>query len=181
VINNHVHPISQHGPFRNNLNCCRRWSNRWHLLHHVLPLQELGTSDLKHKIDYTQTRTQPRSKLKDVCIWKDAYRKVGALLEHTVKILLYDCSVPISEDMTIQAIHPPCAWDSHCSVVWALKHGYCLRGDRVRQNGWLLLYDTQPKSLVAKNYAKTVHVATGGGGYVRRPMTTNDQSNIYHF
>jgi hypothetical protein len=33
--------------------------NRRHLLHHVLPLEELATSDLKHKIDDTQSHTQP--------------------------------------------------------------------------------------------------------------------------
>jgi hypothetical protein len=29
------------------------------VLHHVLPLEELATSGLKHKIDYTQSHTQP--------------------------------------------------------------------------------------------------------------------------
>jgi hypothetical protein len=38
--------------------------NWWHLLHHVLPLEELATSGLKHKIDYTQSCTQPQSKTK---------------------------------------------------------------------------------------------------------------------
>jgi hypothetical protein len=119
-------------PLRNNLNSCRRRMNyrinRWHLLHHVLPLEELATSGLKHKIDYTQSRTQPRSKTKT---W-DTYRKVGALIEHAVKVLLCGCSVPICEDIAIRAIHPPCVCDSQCSVVWALRHGCCLRGDRGR-------------------------------------------------
>jgi hypothetical protein len=45
----------------------------WHLLHHVLPLEELTTSGLKYKINYTQSRIQPRSKLKHAYISKDAY------------------------------------------------------------------------------------------------------------
>jgi hypothetical protein len=91
--------------------------NRWHLFYHVLPLEELATSDLKHKIDYTQSHTQPRSKLKHACISKDAHRKVGALVEHAVKVILCGCSVIVGEDMAIRAIHPPDAWDGHCSVV----------------------------------------------------------------
>jgi hypothetical protein len=54
VINNHVYPISQHDHFRNSLNSCRMWRNyrnMWHLLHHVLPLEELTISGLKHKIN----------------------------------------------------------------------------------------------------------------------------------
>jgi hypothetical protein len=133
VINNPIHPISQHDHLRNNLNSCRRRRNyrinRWHLLHHVLPLEELATSDLKHNIDYTQSRTQPRSKTKT---W-DTYQKVGALVEHTVKVLLCSCSVLVGEDVAIQALHPPYTWDSHCSIVRALKHGCYLRGDRVRE------------------------------------------------
>jgi hypothetical protein len=35
--------------------------------------------------------------------------------------------------MTIQAIHHPCTWDNHCSVVGALRHGCCLRRDRGRE------------------------------------------------
>jgi hypothetical protein len=66
----------------------------WHLLHHVLPLEELATSGLKHKINYTQSRTQ-----------------------HAVKVLLCGWSVPVGEDMAIQALHPPYVWDSHCSIV----------------------------------------------------------------
>jgi hypothetical protein len=91
--------------------------NRWHLIHHVLPLEELATFGLKYKIDYTRSRTQPRSKLKHACISKDAYQKVGALIEHAVKVILCSCSVIVGEDMAIRAIHPPSAWDSHCSVV----------------------------------------------------------------
>jgi hypothetical protein len=53
-----------------------------------------------------------------MCIYiKECLPKVGALVEHTVKILLYDCSVPVNENMTIQAIHPSYAWNNHCSVV----------------------------------------------------------------
>jgi hypothetical protein len=91
--------------------------NRWHLLHHVLLLEELATFGLKHKIDYTQSRTQSRSKLKHVCTSKDAYRKVGALIEHAVNVILYGCSVTVGEDMAIQAIYPSGVWDNHCSVV----------------------------------------------------------------
>jgi hypothetical protein len=46
-----------------------------------------------------------------------AYRKVGVLIEHAVKVLLYAYSVPVDEDMTIQIIHPPCMWDDNCFVV----------------------------------------------------------------
>jgi hypothetical protein len=87
--------------------------NRWHLLYHVIPLKELATSILKHKIDYTQSRTQPRSKTKT---W-DTYRKVGTLVEHAVNVLLCGCSVPIGKDMAIWVIHPPCVWNDHCSIV----------------------------------------------------------------
>jgi hypothetical protein len=75
------------------------------------------TSILKHKIDNTQSCTQPRSKLKHAGISKDAYQKEGALVEHVVKVLLYSCSVPVGEDMAIRAIHPPFAWDGHFSIV----------------------------------------------------------------
>jgi hypothetical protein len=146
VINNHVYPISQHGHFRNNLKGCRRWRNRWHLLHHVLPLEKLTTSDLKDKIDYTQSRTQSRSKLKHACIWKDAYQKVGALVEYAVKVLLCGCSVPVGEDMTIRAIHPPYAWDGQCSIVWALRHVCCLSWDRgrERETEWMATFVWRP-------------------------------------
>jgi hypothetical protein len=144
MINNPVHPISQYGHFSNILNSCRRRRNRWHLLHHALPLEELASSDLKHKIDYTQYHTQPRSKLKHACIWKDAYRKVGALVEHMVKVLLCGCSVPVGKNMAIQAIHPPCACDGHCSVVWALRHGCCLRGDIGRETEWMAAFVWRP-------------------------------------
>jgi hypothetical protein len=142
VINNHVHPISQHDHFRNSLNSCRRRRNKWHLLHHVLSLEELATSDLKHKIDNTQSRTQPWRKLKYACISKDAYRKVGILVEHTVKVLLCGCSVPVGEDMTNRTIHPSYVWDGHCSVVWAWRQGCCLRRDRgrERETKWLATF-----------------------------------------
>jgi hypothetical protein len=77
----------------------------------------MATFGFKHEIDYTQSHTQPRSKLKHACISKDAYRKVEALIEHEVKLLLCGCSVPVDEDMPIRAIHSPCAWDDHCSIV----------------------------------------------------------------
>jgi hypothetical protein len=129
-----LHSIPQHSHIRNNLNSCRRWRNyiinRWHLLHHVLPLEELATSGLKQKIDYTQSRTQPQSKLKHACISMDAYQKVGSHVEHAVKVILCDCSVTVGEDMTIRAIQPPGVWDGHCSLVWDLRHDCCLRGDR---------------------------------------------------
>jgi hypothetical protein len=140
-----MHPISQHSHFRNNLNSYRRWRNymnRWHLLHHVLPLEELATSGLNHKIDYTQSHTQPRSKLKHACISNDAYQKVWTLVEHTVKVLLCGCSVPIGEDMTIQTIHPPYAWDDRCSVVSALRHGWD-RG-RERETEWMTTFVWRP-------------------------------------
>jgi hypothetical protein len=85
---------------------------------------------------------------------EDAYQKVWTLIEYTVNVLLCGCSVPVDEDMAIRTIHPPYAWDGHCSVVWALRHSCCLRGGRWRQNEWLLLYGTQTKSLVAKNSVK---------------------------
>jgi hypothetical protein len=91
--------------------------NSGHLLHHVLPLEELATSSLKHKIDYTQSHTQLRSKLKHAYIPKDAYRKVGALVEHAVKVILCAYSVTVAEDMAIRAIQPPGVWDGHCSIV----------------------------------------------------------------
>jgi hypothetical protein len=129
--------LSQHGYFKNSLNSYRRWRNfrinRWHLLHHVLPLEEQATSGLKHKIDYTQSHTHPRSKLKHACISKDAYWKVRAHVEHAMKVLLCGCLVPVEEDMAIRAIHPPCTWDNHCFVVWALRHGCCLCEDRGRE------------------------------------------------
>jgi hypothetical protein len=44
--------------FRNNYRSRRNCRNIWHLFHHVLPLEELATSNLKHKIGYTQSHTQ---------------------------------------------------------------------------------------------------------------------------
>jgi hypothetical protein len=58
-----IYPISQHDHFRNILNNCRslrNFGNRWHMVYHVLPLEELAISILKHKIDYTQFHTQPK-------------------------------------------------------------------------------------------------------------------------
>jgi hypothetical protein len=86
------------------------------MLHHVLPLEELATSIRKHKIDYKQSRTQLRNKLKNACISKDAYRKVGALVEHAMKVLMCGCSVLVGNDMAIWAIHSPYTWDDHCLV-----------------------------------------------------------------
>jgi hypothetical protein len=34
-----------------------------------------------------------------------------------VKVLLCDCSVQFGGEMAIQAIHSPCAWEDHCSIV----------------------------------------------------------------
>jgi hypothetical protein len=76
-------------------------------------MEELATSGLKHKIDYTQSRTQLRSKTKT---W-DTSRKIWALVEHAVKVLLCGCLVLVGDDMAIQAIHPPYMWGDHCSVV----------------------------------------------------------------
>jgi hypothetical protein len=84
---------------------------------HILSLEELATYGMKHKIDYTQSHTQPRSKLKHACISKDAYQKVWALVGHVVKVILCGCSVTVGEDMAIRVIHPPGTWDSRCSVV----------------------------------------------------------------
>jgi hypothetical protein len=72
MINNPIHHISQHSHFRNSLNSCRRRRNNmnwWHLVHHVFPLDELATSSLKHKIDYTQSHTQPWRKRKHACMY----------------------------------------------------------------------------------------------------------------
>jgi hypothetical protein len=128
-----MHPISQHGHFKNSLNRYERQRNyritRWHMLHHVHLLEELTTSSLTHKIDYTQSCTQLWSKTKT---W-DTYQKVGAHVEHVVKVLLCGCSVPIGADMVIRTINPLCVWDGDCSVVRALRYGYCLRGDRGRE------------------------------------------------
>jgi hypothetical protein len=90
--------------------------NKWHLLHHVLPLEELATFGLEHKIVYTQSHTQSRNKIKHACISIDVYQKVGTHVEHAVKVLLCGCSVPVGEDMPTQAIHTPCVWDGHCSI-----------------------------------------------------------------
>jgi hypothetical protein len=35
--------------------------------------------------------------------------------------------------MAIQTIHPPCTSDSHCFIVWALRHGCYLNRDRGRE------------------------------------------------
>jgi hypothetical protein len=48
-----------------------------------------------------------------VFISNDAYQKVGAHVEHMVKVLLCCCSVPVHEDMTIQTIDPPYTWDGN--------------------------------------------------------------------
>jgi hypothetical protein len=52
------------------------------------------------------------------------------------------------------------------------------QGGRERQNGWLFLYGAKPKSLAAKDGAKTIQVATGVGD-VTNPVSTNNQSKIY--
>jgi hypothetical protein len=48
--------------------------------------------------------------------------------------------------MAIQAIHPPCAWDGHFSVVWVLRHDCCLRGDRGRERKieWMTTFVWHP-------------------------------------
>jgi hypothetical protein len=60
--------------------------------------EELATSSLKNKID---NLTLNRSKSKHV----------EALVEHVVKLFLCGCSIPIGKDMSIWAIHSPCALD----------------------------------------------------------------------
>jgi hypothetical protein len=77
----------------------------------------------------TRLTTHSLTLNREACISKDAYRKVGPLVEHAVKVILCGCSVTVGGDMAIQAIHPPGAWNSLCSIVWALRHGCCLRGD----------------------------------------------------
>jgi hypothetical protein len=42
-----------------------------------------------------------------------------------------------------------------------LRHGSCLRGERGRMDGYFCVAPSH-KILVAKNGAKTLHVATGG-------------------
>jgi hypothetical protein len=44
--------------------------------------------------------------------------------------------------MTIRAIHPSYVWDGHCSIVWALRQGCCLRRDRgrERETKWLATF-----------------------------------------
>jgi hypothetical protein len=87
---------------------------------------------------------------------------VGALVEHTVKVLSCGCSAPVGKDMPIQAIHSPCAWDRHCFVVWALRHGSCLRErGRGREREWVDGYfyvAPNHKILVVKNSVKSLWV-----------------------
>jgi hypothetical protein len=113
----------------------------------------------------THSLTLNHAETKNACMWKDAYQKVGALVEDVVQVLLCGCSVPVGKDMAIRAIHPPCVWDSHCSVVWALRHGCCLRGDRGRKKKteWMATFVWHPaKKFGGKNGAKTKQVAPGG-------------------
>jgi hypothetical protein len=65
-----------------------------------------------------------------------------------MKVLLCGCSVPVGEDMAIRAIHPPCVWDDHCSIVCVLRHGYCLRGDRGREIEWMTTFVWRPAKKV---------------------------------
>jgi hypothetical protein len=67
-----------------------------------------------------------------------------------VNVLLCDGSVPVGKDMAIQPIHPPYAWDDYCSVVRALIHGYCLRGDRgrERETEWMATFVWHPAKTI---------------------------------
>jgi hypothetical protein len=56
--------------------------------------------------------------------------------------------------MAIRAIHPPYAWDGHCSVVWALRHGCCQRGDRGREREieWMATFVWHPVKFGGKKW-----------------------------
>jgi hypothetical protein len=57
--------------------------------------------------------------------------------------------------MAIWVIHPPCTRDDHCSVVWTLKHGCWLRGDRgrERETEWMTTFVWCPaKMFDSKNW-----------------------------
>jgi hypothetical protein len=46
-------------------------------------------------------------------MYNNTYRKVGALVEDMMKVLRYGFSVLVHEDMVIQAIQSPYAWNNH--------------------------------------------------------------------
>jgi hypothetical protein len=118
--------------------------NGWHLLHHVPPLKELATFGLKHKIDYTQSRTQPRSKLKHACISKDDYQKVGALVEHAVKVILCGCLVTVDDDIVKSS--NTLSWHVGqpllCCLsfeIWLLPKGRHREGEGDRMDGYFCI------------------------------------------
>jgi hypothetical protein len=74
-----------------------------------------------------------------------------------VKVVLCGSSVPVGKDMAIHAIHPPYAWDGHCSVVQALRHDSCLRGERERMDDYFCVAPSY-KILTVKNGAKILYV-----------------------
>jgi hypothetical protein len=79
------------------------------------PIRRTGSS-LKHKIDNTvshSTEANPNMHVYERMVTK----KIEALVEHAVKVLLCGCLVPVGEYIAIWAIHSPCVWDHHCSVV----------------------------------------------------------------
>jgi hypothetical protein len=74
-----------------------------------------------------------------------------------MKVLLCGCLVPVGDDMAIRAIHPPCTWDGHCSVVWALRHGCYLSGDRgrERETEWMTTFVWSPdKKFAGKKWCQ---------------------------
>jgi hypothetical protein len=46
-------------------------------------------------------------------MYNNTYRKVGAPVEDMMKVLRYGFSVLVHEDMVIQAIQSPYAWNNH--------------------------------------------------------------------
>jgi hypothetical protein len=102
------------------------------------------TGNLRHETqDWLHTVLHSTAKQNKTCMYiKWCLPKSRALVEHVVKVILCGCSVTVGEDMVIQAIHPPSVSDSHCYVVWALRHGCCLRGDtrRERETEWMAIF-----------------------------------------
>jgi hypothetical protein len=181
VINNPIHPISLHGHFRNSLNNYRRWRNyrnRCHLLHHVLPLEELATSNLKHMTDYTQSHTKPKQM--QTCMYmkgclpksRDTCRTHG---EGSLEWLLGSSS-----------------WGHGNSgntflVIWDLRPGSCLRWEREREKEWMATFVWRPatkcgRQKIVPKHSKYDHCydpqLQRAGGDVTWPIATNDQSSI---
>jgi hypothetical protein len=97
--------------------------------------------------DWLHTVSHSVVKQTQTCLYiKGCLPKSRALVEHAVKVLLCGCSFPVGEDIAIWIIHPPCAWDGYCSIVWVLGHGCCLRGDRCREREieWMVTFVWHP-------------------------------------